>query len=134
MKDAHVLLGSQFWRCHCWVTGAHIALDGQMLWIMVCLVSVDISVSPLGLQLSEAALKWLFSFLLHLISLMGAEEAREMIWTELEKLKIIRKCSFSSLPSHILGYETTRAVFVKWIKIHLHSHLSPSCMYLLNLV
>lgn len=80
----------------------------------------------------------IFSFYCISISLMAAEDAREMIWAELKKLEIISKCSLSSvpLPSRILGYETNVAVagFVKWIKIHLHSHLSPSCMYLLNLV
>lgn len=48
------------------MTGAHIALDGQMFSIMLCSVSVDVSVPPLGLQLSEAGLKCLFLFPLHL--------------------------------------------------------------------
>lgn len=93
-----------------------------------------VSTGPAAFRSSSQMIIFLFYCIL--ISLMGAEDAREMIWTELKTLEIIRECSLPSvpLPSHILGYETTRAVFVKWIKIHLHSHLSPSCMYLLNLV
>lgn len=61
-----------------------------------------------------------------------------MVWTLLKKLKIISKCRLSAipLPSHILSYETNMAMarFVKWIKFHLQSHLSQSCMYFFNLM
>lgn len=95
-----------------------------------------VSTGPVAFRSKSQML--IFFFYCVLISLMGAEDVREMIWTELRKVEIISGCSLSSVPllSHSLGYETNTAVagFVKWIKTHLHSHLSLSCMYLLNLV